>query len=375
MLISEASGTQVSQRRGRHMTGYLENDVEVIAEMLGRDTAACMEQLFDAARQVRREVCGDVVYLRGLIEISNICAKDCYYCGIRSGNQAVARYQMTGKEVIDTCRWARENGFTSVVLQGGERAGRAYVESITDILNEIRLMSDGRLRVTLSLGEQEYGAYRQWREAGADRYLLRIETSSRELYRNLHPESCSFDERLRCLSDLKQLGYQTGTGVMIGLPGQTLEDLARDIIFFREIDADMIGMGPYLFHPATPLGRVHGRPDAVRQLELGLKMIAAARIYLRDVNIAAATALEALAPDGRERGIKAGANVVMPNLTAEGPRGNYCLYEGKPGIGKSAVHSVEAIAAGIARAGCRAGWAEWGDALHYSRRLHGEATG
>ena len=206
----------------------------------------------------------------------------------------------------------------------------------------------------------------RWLDAGAERYLLRIESSNPDLYRQLHPENHSFESRVRCLRELKDLGYQMGTGVMIGLPGQELEDLAKDILFFKEIDADMIGMGPYLHHGKTPMGMKHGEPDRDRQLSLGLKMLAATRVHLRNVNLAATTALEALVSNGKELGIHAGANVVMPNLTDRFYRGEYCLYEGKPGTESNATQSLEHLSAEIERSGCEIGWGEWGDAPHFA---------
>jgi biotin synthase len=188
----------------------------------------------------------------------------------------------------------------------------------------------GELGITLSLGEQTEDVYRAWFDAGAHRYLLRVETTNRELYRALHPVTHDFDARIECLQRLRRVGYQVGTGVMIGLPGQTTEDLANDIAFFRDHDIDMIGMGPYVLHSDTPLADVLDSIDPETQLELGLKMIAVTRLVLRDVNIAATTALQALNPVGREMGLQAGANIIMPNLTDTQYRESYQLYEGKP---------------------------------------------
>ena len=296
-----------------------------LAGMLSSDDAGAWETVFAAAREVRRR-CGRAPVLpRGLIECSNVCAKDCRYCGIRRGNHRAVRYRMTEDEVFACCDEARRRGYPAVAFQAGE------IESEANTVYYERLLANCRdLEVTLSLGEQTEEVYRRWRAAGALRYLIRIETSNRDLYARLHPADCSFDRRVNCIRTLKRLGYVTGSGVMIGLPGQTVDDLARDIVFFGEENLDMVGMGPYVPHPDALLeaGTVAGDP-----LTLALRMIALARLYLQDVNIVAATALEALdRADGRNRGLEAGANVVMPDLTPECYRRAYDLYPGKSDI-------------------------------------------
>ncbi|MDR2390655.1 MAG: radical SAM protein, partial [Planctomycetota bacterium] len=227
------------------------------------------------------------------------------------------------------------------------------------------------------LGEQEKDVFRRWREAGAHRYLLRIETSSPELYRRLHPPDHSFERRFDCLRSLRSLGYQVGTGVMCGLPGQRLEQLADDIAFFHEIDVDMIGMGPYIPHPDTPLGKGIELSDGYKsgQLLLGLKMLAVARLHLHDVNLAAATALQALADNGRERGLKAGANIIMPNITDLAYRKHYQLYAGKPCLEESANHCRGCLALRVAGVGETILWNERGDSPHYRRRIRRKTVG
>ena len=297
-----------------------------MSAMLASDDAALWADAFAAAREVKAR-CGKTEVLpRGLIECSNVCAKDCRYCGIRKGNAAVARYRIPEDEVAVCIEEARRRGYPAVAFQAGEvesEANTAYYE---------RLLAKCRgLEVTLSLGEQTEDVYRRWKDADAMRYLIRIETSDRRLYAKIHPADCSFERRVACIRTLKALGYVTGTGVMIGLPGQTVEDLARDIVFFGDEKADMIGMGPYVPRAATPLAA--GLPSSVpcpRLLDLSCRMIALTRLYLHDVNIVAATALSALDPlHGRDRGIDAGANVVMPNLTPLRYRCDYALYPGK----------------------------------------------
>ena len=297
-----------------------------MSAMLASDDAALWADAFAAAREVKAR-CGKTEVLpRGLIECSNVCAKDCRYCGIRKGNAAVARYRIPEDEVAVCIEEARRRGYPAVAFQAGEvesEANTAYYE---------RLLAKCRgLEVTLSLGEQTEDVYRRWKDAGAMRYLIRIETSDRRLYAKIHPADCSFERRVACIRTLKALGYVTGTGVMIGLPGQTVEDLARDIVFFGDEKADMVGMGPYVPHAATPLAAgLRSSVPCPRLLDLSCRMIALTRLYLHDVNIVAATALSALDPlHGRDRGIDAGANVVMPNLTPLRYRCDYALYPGK----------------------------------------------
>ena len=294
-----------------------------LAEMLASSDEGLWREIFAAAREVKAR-CGKAEILpRGLIETSNICAKDCLYCGIRKGNAKVPRYLISEEEVVQCIEEARRRGYPAVAFQAGEiesEANTAYYERLIAICRG--------LEVTLSLGEQTEEAYRRWKDAGAMRYLIRIETSNRELYAKIHPAECSFERRLGCIRTLKKLGYVTGSGVMIGIPGQTIADLARDIVFYGNENLDMVGMGPYIEHAEAPLRGRAGSSSS--SLNLSLRMIALTRLYLHDVNIVAATALEALDPaDGRNRGIEAGANVVMPVLTPEKHRKCYDLYPGK----------------------------------------------
>lgn len=272
------------------------------------------------------------ILLRGLIEVSNRCAKNCLYCGIRRGNGRVPRYRMTEDEVLACADEALRRGYPAIALQAGELETEANAAFYERVLRRL----PPRLEVTLSLGEQDEAVYRRWKEAAGGRvlrYLLRIETSSRALYARIHPADCSFDRRVGCIRALKRLGYVTGSGVMIGLPGQTREDLLRDIGFFEAERLDMVGMGPFVAHPDTPMGREAGQAagaDAEARLEQALWMIAETRRRLPHVNMVAATALDALAPGrGRELGLAAGANVVMPDLTPERYKAAYDLYPGK----------------------------------------------
>ena len=295
-----------------------------LAKMLASTDEGLWREIFAAAREVKAK-CGKTEVLpRGLIECSNVCAKNCLYCGIRKGNAKVPRYLIPDEEVAACIDEARRRGYPAVAFQAGEiesEANTAYYER--------HIAMCRGLEVTLSLGEQTEEVYRRWKDAGAMRYLIRIETSNRELYAKIHPAECSFERRLGCIRMLKRLGYVTGSGVMIGLPGQTIDDLAHDIVFYGDENLDMVGMGPYVAHPDSLM------PDSRYQLpttnyQLSLRMIALTRLYLWNVNIVAATALEALDPEnGRRRGIDAGANVIMTNLTPEKFRVEYDLYPGK----------------------------------------------
>ena len=295
-----------------------------LAKMLASTDEGLWREIFAAAREVKAK-CGKTEVLpRGLIECSNICAKNCLYCGIRKGNAKVPRYLIPDEEVAACIDEARRRGYPAVAFQAGEIEGEAN----TAYYERHIAMCRG-LEVTLSLGEQTEEVYRRWKDAGAMRYLIRIETSNRELYAKIHPAECSFERRVECIRTLKRLGYVTGSGVMIGLPGQTIDDLAHDIVFYGDENLDMVGMGPYVAHPDSLM------PDSRYQLpttnyQLSLRMIALTRLYLWNVNIVAATALEVLDPEnGRRRGIEAGANVIMTNLTPAKFRVGYDLYPGK----------------------------------------------
>jgi biotin synthase len=340
-------------------------DKQELVTMLSLTDPMEMDALYKRAYAIKRDYVGTKVYFRGLIELSNICAKNCYYCGIRSGNPNVKRYQISREEVLAEVRWCYEQRYGSLVIQAGEREDKAWVDFITRIIMDIKELSNAELGITLSLGEQTEDVYRQWFDAGAHRYLLRIEESNRDLYKTLHPADHSFEHRLSCLRTLKKVGYQTGTGVMIGLPGQTVEHLADDILFFYDEDIDMIGMGPFIPHHETPLAHLIPQYDPIRALDAGLKMIATTRIALKDVNIASTTALQALQPAGRELGLLAGANIIMPNITDTSYRRGYQLYEGKPGLDENALSSRTALEESIISIGETIGYGEWGDSRHF----------
>ena len=327
--------------------------------------------LFRKAREIKKEFVGNRVYFRGLIEYSNYCAKNCFYCGIRSGNSRVARYEMTGDEVLEAARYAWQNRFASIVLQSGERDDEGFVAKIEQLIGSIQEMARNELHITLSLGEQKPETYRRWFKAGAHRYLLRIEDANAELYRKLHPNDTrhAYQSRIDALMALRATGYQVGTGVMIGLPFQTVSDLADDLIFFRDLDVDMVGMGPYIEHKDTPLYEHRNQLLSLRErLQLSLKMVAVLRIMMKDINIAATTALQAIDPMGREKALQAGANVIMPNLTPVKYRQDYLLYENKPCLDEEADQCKSCLETRIQMAGDTIAYGEWGDSKHFQKR-------
>ena len=337
-----------------------------IERLLSLEDPRELEDLYARAYAVKRRVCGTGVAVRGLVEAGNVCAKDCLYCGIRRSNDRVTRYRLTRDEIVAAAEEAKAMGYASLVIQSGEIESEAQTVFIEEALRAIAHLEMG---VTLSLGEQTEDVYARWRAAGATRYLLRIETSNPELYARIHPPECSWTRRVDCLRALRRTGYQVGTGVMCALPGQTVRDLADDIRFFGDLDVDMIGMGPYIPHPDTPLARqVGGGLTNEARLTMGLKMIAATRLHLEDVNIAAATALQALAPDGRERGIRAGANVLMPNVTDTRYRRGYQLYANKPNLDENAVRARTELDASLAAIGEHLLYDTYGDSRHFAAR-------
>ena len=347
----------------------MELDRDTLISWLEEKDATRLERLYSGAYRTKVSTVGDKVYLRGLVEISNICRKNCLYCGIRRDNHAAGRYEISSEEVLQSAEFAYKEGYASLVIQGGERTDRAFIDRITSLLKEIKRRWP--LGITLSLGEQPLEVYREWFGAGAHRYLLRIESSSRELYEKIHPVDSlhSYDSRVQALKDLRTAGYQVGTGVMIGLPFQTAAHLADDLLFFRSLDIDMCGMGPYLEHSQTPLYQYRSMllPQTER-LELSIKMVALLRLLMPDINIAATTAMQAINPNGRERAILAGANVLMPNLTLAEVREEYQIYQNKPGVGEDAAISSSRTEQRLNEMKIPIGWGQWGDSKHFEKR-------
>ncbi len=326
--------------------------------------------LLQKAGEVKLKTVGNKVFFRGLIELSNVCEKDCLYCGIRKSNNVVERYNLTDNEVLEAARFAFRENYGSIVVQSGEVTNEPFIARIERLIHEIKVLSDNKLGITLSLGEQTETVYRRWFVAGAHRYLLRIESSNPDLYRKLHPSDGHhlYEKRLESLHSLKRIGYQTGTGVMIGTPWQTTEDLANDLLFLKEFDIDMVGMGPFIEHDDTPLNMNISGLTLADRFNLSLKMVAILRLMMPDINIAATTALQAIDPLGREKAVSAGANIIMPNITPGKYRNNYLLYNNKPCTNEEPEQCASCLDARLALAEGEVGWGEWGDSQHYRRK-------
>lgn len=276
-------------------------------------------ELTKAADRVRAKYVGDEVHLRGLIEFSNYCKQNCLYCGLRRDNQNVTRYRLTKEQIIDFASKAKDYGYKTVVLQSGEDP-YFTLERMQEIITEVKKFD---LAITLSIGEKTFEEYKAYKEAGADRYLIRIETTDKNLYSKLDPDM-DWNNRLKCLEQLRELGFEVGSGCLVGLPEQTLESLADDILFFKKINADMIGIGPFIPNDNTPLKDAQGGT-----FEMALKVMAITRLLCPDINIPATTAMETMNPEGRLIALQSGANVVMPNVTEGDYRKYYEIYPGK----------------------------------------------
>lgn len=296
------------------MSEFSRNDIiEILKDDLNNDW------LFSLADKTREEYVGDEVHLRGLIEFSNICKRQCKYCGLRCEDKFIDRYRISKENIISYAEHAVNMGYKTIVLQSGE--DEYYnTDLMCEIIEGIKKLG---VALTLSIGEKTYEEYKAFKEAGADRYLIRIETTDKTLYNQMHP-NMDFDNRVRCLENLGRLGYEVGTGCLVGLPNQTIESLADDILFFKEINADMVGIGPFIPHPHTPL-----KDSATGSFTLALKVMALTRILLKDINIPATTAMETLNPNGRIIALQSGANVVMPNVTTTEYRAKYEIYPNK----------------------------------------------
>jgi biotin synthase len=328
--------------------------------------------LYKKSAETKKKYVGNKLWFRGLIEFSNVCGKDCLYCGIRKGNKNLKRYNLSDEEILEAARFAYENRYGSIALQSGELESSSVTYRIENLLHKIKELSDGELGITLSVGEQKYEVYKKWFDAGAHRYLLRVEATNRELYRKIHPDNKKhdFQRRLDCLKSLQDIGYQTGTGVMIGLPFQTPEDLAGDLLYMRDFDIDMCGMGPYIEHADTPLINYADTLLPINtRFDLTLKMIAILRIMMKDINIVAATALQAIDPVGREKAVKIGANIIMPNITPGRYRDSYRLYDNKPCTDDSAEDCQSCLEVRVSLADSEVIYGEWGDPIHYEKRL------
>ena len=330
-----------------------------------------MKLLLKKALDVKLSRLDNYVHLRGLIEFSNICRKSCLYCGVRSDNRKVERYTLKEDEVVECAKLAHKLGYGSVAIQSGERNDKEFVDTITRILHRIKEIDNGSLGITLSLGEQSEEVYRQWFEAGAHRYLLRIESSTEDLYYKIHPhdERHDFHKRLACIDSLLSIGYQTGTGVMVGLPFQTLEHLADDLLFFKAKDVAMVGMGPYIPHPDTPLYQYANQiPSIEDRMNLTLKMIAILRLMMPEINMVAATANQTIDPMGREKAIMAGANVIMPNLTPNEYREDYLIYPDKACVSDKPEECFSCLDIRMKAIGHEILYNAWGDSVAFTKK-------
>lgn len=287
---------------------------EIIEILKSSDTS-----ILKKADDVRKKYVGEGIHLRGLIEFSNVCKRNCLYCGLQCSNRNVERYRLSKSEILEIAQKGVEEGFKTIVLQSGEDDFFS-VSMLCEIISEIKNLN---VALTLSIGEKSFEEYKAYKDAGADRYLLRIETTDENLYAKMHPNA-DFQNRKRCLYNLKELGYETGTGCLVGLPGQSIESLADDILFFKELDADMVGIGPFIPHCQTPL-----KNEQAGDLDLAVKVMAITRVMLPDINIPATTAMESLRADGRLLALQSGANVVMPNLTDDFHKKMYEIYPNK----------------------------------------------
>ncbi len=317
---------------------------EAFLALLEGRSAAVAADLFARAVKVRRQHYGNTVFVRGLIEFTNYCKNDCYYCGIRCSNRKAERYRLDETQILDCCKEGYALGYRTFVLQGGEDPAYSP-DRIEKLVYDIKTAHPD-CAVTLSIGEHSKDTYRRWRQAGADRYLLRHETADSDHYGQLHPARLTLENRKRCLWDLKELGFQVGCGLMVGSPYQTNEHLVKDLQFIHQLQPDMVGIGPFIPHKDTPFG-----DKTAGSVELTLYLLGIVRLMLPRVLLPATTALGTLKEDGREQGILAGANVCMPNLSPADVRKKYTLYDNKRAFGSEAAEEIKVLTARMAAIG------------------------
>ncbi len=313
------------------------------------EVLTCREEVFDKylserARAVRERVYGKDVYLRGLVEFTNICKNNCKYCGIRCGNTKVERYRLSEEEILACCDQGDALGFRTFVLQGGEDPYFTD-ERLVPLVRQMKEQHPD-CAITLSIGERERESYQRLFDAGADRYLLRHETANKAHYESLHPRAMSYEHRMQCLRDLKEIGFQVGCGMMVGSPGQTTEHLVEDLRFLQAFQPEMVGIGPFIPHHETEYAK-----EPAGSVELTLRLLSVIRLLLPEVLLPATTALGTMDPLGREKGLLAGANVIMPNLSPTGVRGKYLLYDNKICTGDEAAECVRCMSLRVAKTG------------------------
>ncbi len=318
---------------------------EQLAQLLSMDESLAKELLYPAARAVADSIYGNKVFTRGLIEFTNYCRNDCYYCGIRCSNRSAQRYRLTEEEILSCCDEGYELGFRTFVLQGGEDMSYSD-DDMCRIISAIRNRFPD-CAITLSIGERERESYQKYYDAGANRYLLRHETADRDHYRRLHPENLSLEHRMNCLRELRDIGYQVGCGFMVGSPGQTIDTLYKDLMFIKELEPHMVGIGPFIPAAGTPFAG-----EKPGTLEQTLRLLAIIRLIHPQVLLPATTALGTIHPQGRELGILAGANVVMPNLSPVAVRKKYALYDNKICTGEEAAECRGCLGRRVMSVGC-----------------------
>ena len=342
--------TKLTDKTTRELTDQLEQTGDLtdeeFAALILSDEDGTDDYLAERARSVREKYYGKDVYLRGLIEFSNYCRNDCRYCGIRRSNANCERYRLSPEQILSCCDQGYELGFRTFVLQGGED-GYFTDERFVPLIRQIKA-NHPDCAVTLSLGERERDSYQRLYDAGADRYLLRHETADRKHYEMLHPAQMSFEHRMQCLRDLKEIGYQVGCGMMIGSPYQKTEHLVKDLRFLQEFKPDMVGIGPFIPHQDTEYA-----DEPAGSGLLTIRLLSIIRLMLPDVLLPATTALGTIDPLGREKGIQAGANVVMPNLSPADVRGKYLLYDNKICTGDEAAECIRCMTLRVEKTGCR----------------------
>lgn len=316
------------------------------SKLIKNRTPEIAQYLFQKADSVRKKIYGTDVYIRGLIEVSNYCKNDCYYCGIRNSNKEVCRYRLTKDDILMCCDEGYKLGFRTFVMQGGEDG--AFTDSfLCDCITSVKEKYPD-CAITLSLGERSRKSFKLLFDAGADRYLLRHETAEDSHYKRLHPSYMSLDERKECLYNLKDIGYQVGTGFMVGSPFQTEENLALDMLFLKELNPHMVGIGPFIPHAKTPF-----KDYSAGTLELTIFMLGLIRLMLPSALLPATTALATISPNGREKALAAGANVIMPNLSPLNLRKLYSLYDGKAHTNEEAAEGLNKLKIQVKNAGYR----------------------
>lgn len=332
-----------------------------------------MQYLLDKSLEIKLKYLDNNVHLRGLIEYSNKCKKNCFYCGLRAKNTEIDRYELTEKEVIDCTLLAIKLHYGSIAIQSGERQDKTFVDKIEYLIKKIKQISNNQIGITLSLGEQTKETYQRWFLAGAHRYLLRIEATNKDLYYKIHPVDMihSYEKRMECIDNLLNIGYQTGTGVMIGLPFQTKEDLAEDLLFFKRKNVAMVGMGPFIPHQDTPLWQYKDLiPSKEDRMQLTLKMISILRLMMPEINMVSATANQILDPLGREKAIISGANVIMPNLSPEENREQYSIYPNKAEVNDSFEECSDCLDVRIKEIKHKILYDQWGDSVAFTKKKY-----